>query len=283
MKRELGLSVKHAAENVFASGLFDCIEYSIGANFNLEDAYEVFEAKTKEVKEMCKKYNVRMNSYHLPFNGERHQGAHMHAPSSLDSGIRERTLESTKRLIREVADANPRFVILHGSLRVPPEERAQRLDLFVEYVRELCDFCKPYGITVAVETLLESCIGGGGDIPENRIAEHRYIMENVRRDNVGICLDNNHFIKSNSIDFVRELGQYVVTTHFSDYDGIEERHYMPGKGITDWKRLTAALEDKGYKGPWLFEVRFAKTGEPTDEELKDLVDGWHSILGDESR
>jgi hypothetical protein len=35
VNRPLGLSVSLPSESVFASGLFECIEYSIGANFNL--------------------------------------------------------------------------------------------------------------------------------------------------------------------------------------------------------------------------------------------------------
>ena len=276
-KRPLGLSVNDPCENVFASGLFDCIEYSIGANFNLENAFEVFEEKTARIKELCKKYNVKMNSYHLPFNGERFNGAYMHAPSSLDDKIRDDTLEYSKRLIKSVADTGVKFVILHGSLRVTPEDRPKHLVRFVEYLRMLADFCKPYGITVAVETLLESCICGGGPVPENRLAEFKYIFENVNRDNVGICLDNNHFILSSNIDFVREMGQYVVTTHFSDYDGITEKHWFPGKGITDWRLLTNLLIEKGYDGPWLFEVSF-KDGNPTDEELISLVEGFRDAI-----
>lgn len=278
MNRRLGLSIRKPNEIVFSSGYFDCIEYSIGADFNKEGAFEEWEENTAKMKELCRKYNVKMRSFHLPFNGERFGGRYMHAPSSLDKGIRDRTLEYTKRLIEGVADMGVEFIILHGSLRVPMEEREERLKLFVGYVRDLCDFCKPYGITVAVETLLECCIGGGGDIPENRIREFRYIMDNVGRDNVGICLDNNHFIKSSNIEFVKELGQYVVTTHFSDYDGVEEKHWFPGKGITDWKLLTDLLTEKGYKGPWVFEVSFAD-GKATEEELSDLVDTWRKLVG----
>lgn len=278
MKRELGLSISKPLEHVFASGLFDCIEYSVGANFNLEGAFSEWEENTIKVKELCKKYNVRMHSYHLPFNGERYNGVYMHAPAALDKGIRQRTLEYTKRQIQFLLDTGVKYVILHGSLRVDPLDRSQMVENFVEYVQELCDFCKPYGITVAVETLLESCIGGGGDVPENRIAEHKYIMEHVCRDNVGICLDNNHFIKSSCIDFVKKLGQYVVTTHLSDYDGVDECHNMPGKGITDWKTLTDLLIQKGYKGPWLFEVRFEDRKFPTEQELHDLVDGWKKLV-----
>ena len=278
MKRTLGLSISQPVENVFASGLFDCIEYSIGADFNQENAFDLWEEKTQKIKALCQKYNVKLRSYHLPFNGERLQGYYMHAPSALDPKLRENTLVYSKRLIQGLADTGLEYVVIHGSLRTPMEERQQRVDNFVDYLRKLCDFCKPYDITVAVETLLESCIGGGGEVPENRIIEMRYIMEHVERDNLGICLDNNHFIKSDSLNFVKELGQYVVTTHFSDYDGEQERHYMPGKGIVDWKALTSLLTEKGYTGPWVFEVSFAERGHPSDAELNELVERWNTLV-----
>ena len=279
MKHEIGLSIRSAHEDVFTCGLIDCIEYSIGADFNLADAYEVWEKNKNEIVDMCKRHGVKLNSYHLPFNGERFNGVYMHAPSSLSAEIRERTLEHTKRLIDGIRDTGVRFVILHGSLRVPEEERVERVGVFVEYVQRLADYCKPYGITVAVETLLESCIGGGGERPENRIPEMRYIMENVNRDNVGICLDNNHFIKSDCLDFVRALGKYVVTTHFSDYYGTEECHNFPGDGITDWRELTRLLLEAGYTGPWLFEVKFPE-GKPTDERLRELIGRWNSLMNE---
>ena len=277
MKREIGLSVKQPLENIFASGYFDCIEFSIGADFNVAGAFEVFEERCKKIKELCKKYNVKINSYHLPYNGERYQGYYMHAPSAFDKALRDKTLEYTKREISALLDTDIKFVVIHGSLRTPEEERAARVDNFIEYLKELCDFLAPYGITVAVETLLECCVCGGGDDPENRVREMKYILDNVKRDNIGICLDNNHFITSSSLDFVKELGEYVVTTHFSDYYGDRECHNFPGKGITDWRALTRLLEEKGYKGPWLFEVRFDDLDVPTNEELDELYNSWKSV------
>lgn len=278
MKRGLGLSISKPYENVFASGLFECIEYSIGADFNREDAFELWEGKTAEIKELCSKYGVKLRSYHLPFNGERFNGVFMHAPAALDPSVRERTLEHTKRQILSLLDTGLELLIIHGSLRIEESNRQRHLDNFVDYLCTLCDYCKPLGITVAVETLLECCIGGGGDLAENRIAEFRYIIEKANRDNLGICLDNNHFIKSSCIDFVEALGQYVVTTHFSDYDGVEEKHRMPGDGITDWRRLVGLLTEKGYAGPFVFEVSFAEYGGPTDEALKKLTDGWRELI-----
>lgn len=278
MNRPLGLSVSLPLESVFASGLFECIEYSIGANFNLESGFDDWEKRTEEMKALCRKYNVKMRSYHLPFNGERFNGCFMHAPAALDEGIRERTFKWTKRLIDGLSDMGIEILIIHGSLRVEDEDkRDKHLECFIEYLRRLADYCKPLGISIAVETLLECCIGGGGDDPENRIREMRRIMEGVNRDNVGICLDNNHFIKSDPYTFLEELGQYVITTHFSDYDGVTERHNFPGDGITDWKRITSLLIEKGYKGPWVFEVSFGDAGH-TLEKLNTLVNSWKSLL-----
>ena len=277
MKRDLGLSVKQPLENIFSSGYFNCIEFCIGADFNVAGAFDDFYDKCNKVKALCKKYNVKINSYHLPYNGERYEGYYMHAPSAFDKALRDKTLEYTKREISALLDTDIKFVVIHGSLRTPDEEREARVNNFVEYLKELCDFCAPHGITVAVETLLECCIGGGGEDPENRIKEMKYIIENVKRDNIGICLDNNHFTKSSSIDFVKELGQYVVTTHFSDYYGDRECHNIPGKGTTDWRELTRILIEKGYKGPWLFEIRFKDLEVPTNEELAELYDSWNKV------
>jgi sugar phosphate isomerase/epimerase len=39
----------------------------------------------------------------------------------------------------------------------------------------------------------------------------------------------------------------------SVHDGVDERHWLPGKGIIDFKLIILGLQAKGYKGPWMFE------------------------------
>ena len=41
-----------------------------------------------------------------------------------------------------------------------------------------------------------------------------------------------------------------MTLHVSDFDGVDERHWMPGKGIVDWNDVIAALVEVGYEGPF---------------------------------
>ncbi len=72
-------------------------------------------------------------------------------------------------------------------------------------------------------------------------------------DGIGLCLDTNHLLQEKNEDFVRKLGSRAVTLHVSDYDGIDERHWIPGRGINDWTALIQALKATGYRGPFMFE------------------------------
>ena len=50
------------------------------------------------------------------------------------------------------------------------------------------------------------------------------------------------------------MGNKIVTTHVSDYDFVNERHWLPGEGDVNWQELYGALKDIGYSGPWLYEL-----------------------------
>ncbi len=73
-------------------------------------------------------------------------------------------------------------------------------------------------------------------------------------DRTGVIFDTNHLMWQNSFDFTKALGHKIVSTHFSDYDFIVENHYLPGEGKIDRHSLMHALDDAGYKGPFLYEI-----------------------------
>ena len=74
-----------------------------------------------------------------------------------------------------------------------------------------------------------------------------------------VCFDTNHLLTEDPVDFIHRLGDKIITTHVSDYDGVDERHWLPGEGTTDWQALLGALRDVGYSGPWLYEIGFRPT------------------------
>ncbi|MBQ7983888.1 MAG: sugar phosphate isomerase/epimerase, partial [Clostridia bacterium] len=98
---------------------------------------------------------------------------------------------------------------------------------------------------IAVESLPRSCLF-------NTAAEGISIIDAIP-SGVYACVDVNHFLKETSEDAVRALGQRIITTHISDHDYIDERHWLPGEGSIDWMALLAAFEAVGYDGVFNYE------------------------------
>ena len=70
-----------------------------------------------------------------------------------------------------------------------------------------------------------------------------------------VCFDTNHLLGGRCpLEFVREIGDKIVSLHVSDYDGIDEKHWLPGEGIVDWAAIMDALDEVGYDGPFLYEL-----------------------------
>lgn len=266
-----GISLHEPCENVFAGGLFECVEYCGYVDFRPADSFERWERDVDRLWDLSRKYNVAIRSYHLPFADENDGGTFPFTPASLDADVRKFTLDNTKRLISYISKCGIKYVVLHGSKKVSDDERQIKLDYLVEYINDLCEFCKSSDITVALETLKPTCLG-------RNLEEHLYIMERVKYDNIGICFDSNHLLCDDNIRFLEEAGQYVVTTHLSDYDGVDERHWFPGEGINNWPKIVSLLKSKGYCGPWVFEVSF-KDRNPTNGELETLINQWEKSVG----
>lgn len=64
--------------------------------------------------------------------------------------------------------------------------------------------------------------------------------------------------------FMKQAAPFIITTHLSDYDGEDEKHWMPGAGVVPWKLVYDKMTEAGYQGPWLFELGCAADGNPLD-------------------
>ena len=109
----------------------------------------------------------------------------------------------------------------------------------------LAKVCRESGVTLCVEDLPRTCIG-------NCSAEILDLIS-VNSD-LRVCFDTNHLLFEKPVDFVRAVADKIVTVHVSDYDFIDERHWLPGEGDVEWSALLAALDEVGYSGPWLYEI-----------------------------
>lgn len=200
-------------------------------------------------------------SVHLPF-GPGWDIAHY------DEAERDAVVESLKKIIELTAKWHPRMYVMHGCLEpVFPEQRPVRIARSIQSMRELDELAQKYGARIALEDLPRSCLA-------NSSIETRAMMLAA---GVPICFDVNHLLGDTHEAFLNAMATNVATTHLSDYDGIDERHWLPGEGIVPWKEVFLGLMENGYRGPFLFEL---KQGEDGPYPAKQVVECFKKALGE---
>lgn len=222
-------------ENCRDAGI-DCIEISL--KYQLCPDYDY-----NRVKTLADKYNIELWSYHLPFFPFATNDI-----SSTDEAIRSSSVEMQKSLINKAGKIGiKRFVIHPSAEHIEIEDRRDRLLCSKKSLTQLADEAEKFGAVICVEDLPRTCIG--------RCSYE--ICELIKDDpRLKVCFDTNHLLGEYNCDFVRKLGDRIVTVHVSDYDFWNERHWLPGEGSIDWGELFSTLVSVGYKGPWLYEIGF---------------------------
>jgi sugar phosphate isomerase/epimerase len=166
------------------------------------------------------------------------------------------------------------MIVVHASAEpVIPAERAQRFARAQAALGEIGQRCQKEGKRLAVELLPRTCLG-------NTVEELLELLAPLDRDTFGVCLDTNHLMdRPQDLAWsVRHLGSRLITLHLSDYDGIDEKHLCPGKGVLDWGSFLQALRDINYEGPFNYECRIE--GETISARIRALEDNfaWLSRL-----
>ena len=179
-------------------------------------------------------------SLHLPFGKAWDIAAR-------DEAQRQEGGRKLAEIIRSAKDWGARVLTLHPGLEpVLPEDRPIRALRSARSVRELRDVAAPLGLQIALEDLPRSCLGNTGE-------ELEAILDAA--PGVGCCFDVNHLLQESHADFLARLAPRIIQTHLSDYDGVDERHWLPGRGIVPFGLIAETLQQSGYRGPYLFELR----------------------------
>ena len=260
MKRTVGLSVGSGTKGVDAASFAAYREAGIEAvELSLKGLCLSEEYKAQDFKRIAadaRAEGVTPWSFHLPF-----------APfesvdiASLDEDIRKSTVRELRELLLRVGDAGVGIAVIHPSAEPnAPENRARHIAAVKESLLSLADAAGRAGVTLAVEDLPRSCIGNCSA----EIKELISVDESLR-----VCFDTNHLLFEDPVHFVRAVGDKIVTLHVSDYDFINERHWLPGEGRVDFRALLSALDEVGYSGPWLYELGLSAS--PSIARERDLT------------
>lgn len=224
----------------------DAIDFDLCSNWrDREKEIEQYK-KLGEGILRIKKSTLKLNGVHISFGSTWEY-------SDLREEVRQNAVKLTKEIFEQVDEANPYCYILHGSWEpIPEADREKRLAQLKKSLNELRGFT---GRKICLEDLPRTCLG-------NTSKEILTILRDCK--GIDVCLDSNHFLKEKPEEAVIALGEYIKTTHISDYDFIDERHWLPMEGKIDWNAFLRSLEAIGYDGAFNYEV-----GGASAEEIKE--------------
>lgn len=237
---EIGLSTcgKNIDENLFK-------KYSDNHITNMEisvssDEYQHLDYKS--IKDFADRYGITLWSYHLPFS----PFSQIDISSNRLKNATIRYYEDLMKKAREIGIKN--FVVHPSAEPILPRFRKNRMEHSKESLFKLAEIGEKLDSTILVEDLPRTCLGRNSDEILELISVHEKLK---------VCFDTNHLLDVCIEDFINKVGNKIASTHISDYDNLNERHWLPGEGIINWNSLYNSLIAVGYKGPWLYEVGFS--------------------------
>jgi sugar phosphate isomerase/epimerase len=239
------------------------IEVSVG-NMELASALDFHNAR-----ELADEYGVELWSLHLPF-------LPFNVIDPSNPTIADYTVEYFCSLIDKAVEIGIKVFVVHPSGEpIAESDRATRLACAKKSLVALAEYAAAKGAVIAVEDLPRTCLGRDSSDILELISAH---------PDLRVCFDTNHLLGEKIADFIANVGDKIITTHVSDYDEKNERHWLSGEGVIDWKALKDALIAVGYDGPWLYELGLSGSTSTIDRERRleysDFGRNYDEIMAD---
>ena len=197
------------------------------------------------VKALADEFGIELWSFHFPFMP--FDKIDISNPSAVDG-----TIELCSEYIDKASAIGIKHFVIHPSGEpIAEEDRPARLACAKDGLSRLSDYAKTKGAVICVESLPRTCLGRDSfDILELLSAN----------DDLRCCFDTNHLLTEDPVDFAKKVGAKIATTHISDCDFLNERHWLPGSGLIRWHELYNEFVKFGYDGVWMYELGFGSGG-----------------------
>lgn len=192
--------------------------------------------------------------------------------AALDDDERSRAVTSVASCFEPFAELGGFAVIVHPTGRDSNVDAELHIGAFRRSLDTLTARAEELGIRLACENLQHK----GQSRPLCRMEDLRRVIDDYP-STVGICLDTGH-ANNNSLDPADEAriaGERLIALHLQDTDAVEDRHWPPGLGNINWRRVSAALIEIGFDGAWTFEVGTGASGPAATAALiRRIADAW---------
>jgi len=153
--------------------------------------------------------------------------------------------------LNDCAKYNIPIMVMHitDSLNLPSPD--QNGHYGIDSISRLLKVAEDLGVTIAIENT-------------GREDYIYFVLSELHSNYFGFCYDSSHnrIYSKNDLALLENLANCIVTTHLSDNDGHQDRHWLPGEGIIDWEKVCKVFPQVDYAGYLTLEVY------PTEQELK---------------
>lgn len=162
------------------------------------------------------------------------------------------------------------YYTFHGTARYKKSARNPQNDNFQRMgagLREICDFCEKYGVSLCLENVEWSTY--------NRVGVFSALKSYVPNLLGVLDIKQARIAGEGYEKYLDEMGESLAYAHISD---IDERGNMclPGKGEFDFDTMIKRLQDVGFDGNLLIEVY--KENYQDEIELKSACDYVEELL-----
>ncbi|TPE41029.1 sugar phosphate isomerase/epimerase family protein [Pontibacter mangrovi] len=230
--------------------------------FKLSDEQVI--AKLTEAKNAADAAGIKIWSVHMPFS----QSIDI---STVNEEDRQQVVAMHKKLISFLEILKPEVILFHPSYYLGLNERDMRKSQLIKSATELDEAVQAINATMVLENMLgpELQASGGRERPLMRTVEETKEIFARLPQSIRSAIDMNHI--KNPENLIRAMGSRLKTVHIADGTGAAENHYYPcsGEGKNDWSAILGALDEVGYKGPFMYESAY-------DDE-KDLAPCYQSL------
>ncbi len=185
--------------------------------------------------------------------------------------------ELMEQVVTTARDFGVDFMVVHPVLLCfpsdPPEGKPDVTACEEDTLRRVARLAGNRGIKIALENLCRKTAPAFADL--DRLVT---LARRVGEENVGICFDTGHRLAS-GLDPLRELdhcASMLCSFHAHENDGVEDLHWVPGRGRIDWTRFLERLRDMEYRGAFVLEL----WGGPDAESVMRIARAflkWHRL------
>ena len=213
-----------------------------------------------------------------------------------DGNSQQRAMDHLKREVDRAAIWSCPCLVFHYRQPAKPWSKSEMADWTAEIMRmgltrfdsvyravvvELCDYAATVEVGIYFETMGPPFSFG------LRAEQVLPLLDDVKRENLGVCLDSGH-LHCSGCDVaaqIRATQGFPITVHLNDNTGplpptydiySSDLHLVPGLGRINWPQVILALRHVGYDGPFIFEDTHVP-GARFEDSLAMTIANWRAL------